>query len=78
MTEKLLTGTLSLNTTNNILVLLAKPDSGELRWPATALIILAGKKDMHKISDKFEFWPGQTTDYEVSCPWASKKFPIEL
>ena len=28
---------------------------------------------MHKISDEFEFWPDRTTDYGVSCPWASKK-----
>ena len=52
----------------NILVLLTKPDSGELRCPATALVILAGNEDMHKISDKFEFRPVRTTDYEVSCP----------
>ena len=32
----------------------------------------------HKISNKFEFWPDWTTDYGVSCPWASKKFPIDL
>ena len=38
----------------------------------------AGDKDMHKISDQFEFRPGQTTDYGVSCPWASKIFPIDL
>ena len=42
------------------------------------LFILAGNEDMHKISDEFEFRPGRTTDYEVSCPWASKKFPIDL
>ena len=42
------------------------------------LSILAGNKDMHKISDEFEFRPGRTTDYGVSCPWASKKFPIVL
>ena len=42
------------------------------------LFILAGNEDMHKISDKFEFWPDWTTDYGVSCPWASKKFPIDL
>ena len=42
------------------------------------LFILAGNKDMHKISDEFEFWPDQTTDYGVSYPWASKKFPIDL
>ena len=33
---------------------------------------------MHKISDEFEFRPVRTTDYGVSCPWASKKFPIYL
>ena len=42
------------------------------------ILILAGNEDMHKISDKFEFQPDQTTDYWVSCPWASKKFPIDL
>ena len=42
------------------------------------LFILAGNEDMHKISDEFEFRPGRTTDYGVSCPWASKKFPIDL
>ena len=35
------------------------------------IFILAGNEDMHKISDKFEFRPNQTTDYGVSCPWAS-------
>ena len=33
---------------------------------------------MHKILDKFEFRPHQTTDYRVSCPSASKTFPIDL
>ena len=33
---------------------------------------------MHKISDEFEFRPDWTTDYGVSCPWAFKKFPIDL
>ena len=42
------------------------------------LFIFAGNEDMHKISDEFEFRPGRTTDYGVSCPWASKKFPIDL
>ena len=42
------------------------------------LFILAGNEDMHKISDEFEFRPDRTTDYGVSCPWASKKFPIDL
>ena len=40
------------------------------------LFILAGNEDMHKISDKFEFQPDRTTDYGVSCPWASKNFPL--
>ena len=40
--------------------------------------ILAGNEDMHKISDEFKFQPDQTTDYGVSCPWVSKKFPIDL
>ena len=52
--------------------------SGELPCPATGLIILAGNKDMHKILDEFEFQPDPTTDYGVSCPWASKKFPVHL
>ena len=42
------------------------------------LFILAGNQDTHKILDEFEFRPGRTTDYGVSCPWASKKFPIDL
>ena len=42
------------------------------------LFILADNEDMHKISDKFEFRPDRTTDYGVSCPWASKKFPIDI
>ena len=28
---------------------------------------------MHKSLDEFEFRPDPTTDYGVSCPWASKK-----
>ena len=36
---------------------------------------LAGNKDMHNIMNEFEFRPDRTTDYGVSCPWASKKFP---
>ena len=34
---------------------------------------LAGNKDMHNIMNEFEFRPDRTTDYGVSCPWASKK-----
>ena len=31
--------------------------------------------DMHNIMNEFEFRPDRTTDYGVSCPWASKKYP---
>ena len=41
-------------------------------------LILTGNNDMHKISDEFEFRPDRTTDYGVSCPWASKKFSHTL
>ena len=43
-----------------------------------SFFILAGNEDMHIISNEFEFQPDRTTDYGVSCPWASKKFPIDL
>ena len=36
---------------------------------------LAGDKDMHNIMNEFEFRPDRTTDYGVSCPWASKEYP---
>ena len=39
---------------------------------------LAGNKDMHNIMNKFKFRPDRTTDYGVSCPWASKKYPHRL
>ena len=52
--------------------------SGELPCPVTGLIILADNEDMHKISEELEFGPDCTTDYGISCPWASKKFPIDL
>ena len=40
---------------------------------------LAGNKDMHNIMNEFEFRPDRTTDYGVSCPWASKRnTPIDL
>ena len=39
---------------------------------------LAGNKDMHNIMNEFEFRPDRTTDYGVSCPWASKKYPHRL
>ena len=43
-----------------------------------SFFILAGNEDINKISDKFEFRPDQTVDYGVSCPWASKKYSIDL
>ena len=42
------------------------------------LFIFAGNEGMHKISNKFEFWPDQTSGYGVSCPWASKKISHRL
>ena len=36
---------------------------------------LAGNKDMHNITNEFEFLPDRTVDYGVSCTWASKKYP---
>ena len=42
------------------------------------LFKLAGNEDMHNILDEFEFQPDSTTDYGVSCPWASEKIPIDL
>ena len=36
---------------------------------------LAGNKNMHNSMNGLEFWPDRTTDYGVSCPWASKKYP---
>ena len=32
------------------------------------IFILAGNDDMHESSEKFEIWPGPTTDCRVSCP----------
>ena len=34
-----------------------------------------GNEDIHNILHEFEFRPDWTTDYGVSCPWASKKYP---
>ena len=34
---------------------------------------LAGNRDRHKISDKFEFWPDQTCHFGVICSWLLKK-----
>ena len=42
------------------------------------LFKLADNEDMHNILDEFEFQPDRTTDYWVSCPWASEKIPIDL
>ena len=40
------------------------------------LIKLAGNKDMHKISEEFEFQPDQTTPFEVRCLEHLKNFPL--
>ena len=42
------------------------------------LFKFAGNEDMHNILDEFEFWPERTTQYRVSCPWASEKIHIDL
>ena len=36
-------------------------------------LILAGNDDIYKSLHEFEIWSDLTTDYRVSCPWASKK-----
>ena len=33
---------------------------------------------MHKSLDEFEIWPDSTMDYEVGCPGAYEKNPIDL
>ena len=42
------------------------------------LFKLAGNKDMHNIMDEFEFRPDRSTQYGVSCPCASNKYPHRL
>ena len=42
------------------------------------LFKFTGNEDMNNILDEFEFQPDRTTDYGVSCPWASEKIPIDL
>ena len=42
------------------------------------LFKLAGNEDMLNILNELEFRPDLTTDYGVSCPWASEKIPIDL
>ena len=42
------------------------------------LFKLAGNEDMHNILDEFEFRPDLTSDFGVSCPWASENIPIDL
>ena len=57
--------------------------AGYLAWLAVLFSVaidpilfkLAGNEDMHNIMNEFEFRPDRTTDYGVSCPWASKKYP---
>ena len=42
------------------------------------LFKLEDNEDMHNILDELKFRPDLTTDYGVSCPWASEKIPIDL
>ena len=42
------------------------------------LFKLAVNEDMHNILDEFKFRPDLSTDYGVSCTWASEKIPIDL
>ena len=42
------------------------------------LFKLTDDEDMYNMLDEFEFGPDRTTDYGVSCPWASEKIPIDL
>ena len=42
------------------------------------LLKLAGNEDMYNTLDEFKFRPDLTTDYGVSCSWASEKIPIDL
>ena len=37
------------------------------------LFKLTGNEEVHYILDEFEFQPDRTTDYGISCPWASEK-----
>ena len=32
------------------------------------IIKVVGNQDRHKSSDKFDFWPDQTTHFGVTCP----------
>ena len=41
----------------------------------SVLIWSSSNQDRHNISDEFEFWWYWITDFEVTCSWASKKFP---
>ena len=42
------------------------------------IIKVAGNQERHKSSFEFDFGPNQMTHFGVTCPWASKKFPIDL
>ena len=42
------------------------------------IIKVAGNQDRHKSSDKFAFWPNQTTHFGVTCPWMTKFYTFEL
>ena len=63
----------SMSLVVDLIDLVTKHKSGELRCPATALIfiwfffILGSNKDIHNISDEFEFGPDPTSDCGVIC-----------
>ena len=40
------------------------------------ILILAGKKDMHKSLDEFIFWPDTVTNSRVICPCGSAKIYV--
>ena len=42
------------------------------------LFILAGYFEMHESSKEFEIRRDPTTDFEISCPLASEKIPLDL
>ena len=42
------------------------------------ILILAGKKEMHKSLDEFKFRPDTTTDSRVICPCASEKMMFNV
>ena len=60
--------------------------AGHLAWLAVLFSVaidpihfkFIGNNDMHIILNEFEFRPDRTTNYGVTCPWTSKKYPHRL